>query len=455
MTRPPTVTLTLVEGRLDRAEYVFEERSTSVLGRARDCSPRLPNDEHHRTVSRHHCLLDINPPAIRVRDFGSLNGTYVNGRKIGQRRNDETPEEGAAQSFPEYDLLEGDEIKVGGTVFRVGIQVQHTLERIQCRKCGRDVSGEAGVRTGEYLCASCQAEPAAMLRLLLDLARPEHPELSSIAGYTLLKELGRGGMGAVHLARHESTGKEVALKVMLPRVAVRAEARARFLREVAITQALSHPNIATLHSAGFSNGTFFFTNEYCTGGSLDLLVDRNDGRLPADEAVRLVLQALEGLDHAHRQGVVHRDLSPSNILLHTAADGSTTAKISDFGLGKAFDQAGFSGLTRTGDTAGKPWFMPRQQVSNFKNATPAGDVWALAACLYHILSGEYPRDFAPGKDVWQVVLDSPAVPIHEREPSVPQALANVIDKALQEEPAPGFQTAVELRQALLAAADSW
>src|SRR5690348_11136009 len=123
MPRPATVTLTLVSGHLDRAAYVFEERTTSVVGRSRDCSPRLPNDEHHRTVSRHHCLLDINPPAIRVRDFGSLNGTYVNGRKIGQRAREETPEEAAAGNYPEHDLADGDEIRIGDTVFRIGVHV--------------------------------------------------------------------------------------------------------------------------------------------------------------------------------------------------------------------------------------------------------------------------------------------------------------------------------------------
>ena len=86
-----TVTLRLLKGRLDRTEYVFDERTTCVLGRADDCAPRLPSDEYHRTVSRHHCLLDINPPDARIRDFGSLNGTFVNGKKIGQRNANQTP----------------------------------------------------------------------------------------------------------------------------------------------------------------------------------------------------------------------------------------------------------------------------------------------------------------------------------------------------------------------------
>ncbi|MEV0400433.1 protein kinase [Actinoallomurus sp. NPDC050550] len=159
---------------------------------------------------------------------------------------------------------------------------------------------------------------------------------------------------------------------------------------------------------------------------------------------------MDGLAHAHDQGVVHRDLSPSNILLGEGHDGTTVAKVGDFGLAKAFDQAGLSGLTRTGSTAGKPWYMPRQQVINFRNASPAVDVWALAACLYHALCGRHPRDFPRGKDPWQTVLQTPATPIRRRDPNIPPALAELIDHALQERPVIGFQTAHEFRAALRA-----
>src|SRR6266700_1943451 len=106
---PATIILIVTQGKLQGEEFVFDGRTTCVMGRADDCSPRLPNDEDHNTISRHHCLLDINPPDIRVRDFGSRNGTYVNGQKIGQRGTDQTPEEGARTAFPEFDLKEGDE----------------------------------------------------------------------------------------------------------------------------------------------------------------------------------------------------------------------------------------------------------------------------------------------------------------------------------------------------------
>lgn len=446
-----TVTLRLVKGQLDRTEYVFDERTTCVLGRAKECSPRLPDDEFHRTVSRHHCLLDLNPPDARIRDFGSRNGTYVNGRKIGQREEHQTPEEGAALSFPEHDLSDGDEIRLGNTVFRVDIRVpvhHPTMALPQCAKCGREVASELGGRSGQYVCTECRSKPEAVAELLVSLAHTGHRELAPIAGYTLLRELGRGGMGAVYLARHEDSGEEVALKVMLPRVAASTAASARFLREVELTRNLRHANIAALHDAGFAEGTFYFTTEYCAGGSLDQLVERGGGRLETGQAVRFATQALAGLAHAHRQGVVHRDLSPHNILLGES-DGEPVAKIADFGLAKAFDNAGLSGLTRTGAAAGKPWYIPRQQVINFRDVTPAVDVWALSACLYRILTGAYPRDFPRGKDPWQIILQAEPVPIRRREPRVPRALASVLDEALREDPNAPFQTAGELRQALL------
>lgn len=339
MTPPATVTLSLVKGRLDPAQYVFDERTTCVLGRSADCSPRLPNDEEGGTVSRHHCLLDINPPDIRIRDFGSMNGTFVNGKKIGQRGRGQTPEEGAARLYPEHDLADGDEIRLGDTVLRVGIQASRTLTLAQCAKCGREAGTEVSGRSGEFLCAECRSEPSAMARLLLELAHSGRPDLAPIAGYTLLRELGRGGMGAVYLARHASTGEQVALKVMLPKVAAHADARRRFLREAELTGALRHPNIAALHDSGFADGTFYLTTEYCTGGSLDLLLRQRNGPLPVARAVRIAVQVLEGLEHAHGQGVVHRDLTPSNILLQDEPDGSSTAKVADFGIAKAFDQA--------------------------------------------------------------------------------------------------------------------
>jgi serine/threonine protein kinase len=277
----------------------------------------------------------------------------------------------------------------------------------------------------------------------------------TIEGYTLLRELGRGGMGAVWLARHDATGREVALKVMLPQVAADARAIKRFLQEVANTRVLNHPNVVRLGDAGYSQGVFYLTLDYCEGGSVAGLVQQCGGKVPVDEAVAITLQALDGLDYAHNvfgpgRGLVHRDLKPANLFLSGAGSGRVV-RVGDYGLAKAFDDAGLSGATRTGDIGGTPHFMPRQQVIDFKYAGSEVDVWAMAASLYNLLTGAVPRDFSSGRDPWLVVLETPPVPIRQRLPSLPPALAGVIDQALKEEPRIFFQTAAALREALKSA----
>jgi eukaryotic-like serine/threonine-protein kinase len=450
-----TVTLRVTRGALRGTGFAYGERTTCILGRASDCSPRLPDDVDHRTISRHHCLLDINPPDIRIRDFGSRNGTYVNGVKIGQREAHQTPEEAQALAFPEHDLGDGDEIGLGGTVLRVEVTtpaapVPSAPAPRRCVNCGHPAGGDDHARPGKVLCAPCRADLEELARHLLARAKAGDRELAAVHGYTLLRELGRGGMGAVYLARHDETGDLVALKLMLPQVAASAEAQQRFLREIEVSRTLRHPHIAAVHDIGTAYGAFYFTMEYCPGGSTDKLAARRGGTLGLDEALSLILQALEGLEHAHGRGVVHRDLSPQNILLG-GAEPAPVAKICDFGLAKAFDQAGLSGLTRTGAAAGKPGFMPRQQLINFKYAQPEVDTWALAACLYWLLTGHLPRDFPAGRDPWLVVLKDQPVPLRRRNRALPKGLAEVIDHALRDDPAIGFRTAAALRQALLRA----
>src|SRR5712691_6735390 len=264
---PAKVTLTVTKGALHSRAFVFAERTTCIIGRAPDCDPRIPDDAHHKRISRHHCLLDINPPDIRVRDFGSLNGAYVNGKVIGQREAHMTPEEGAQMAFPEYDLHDGDEITLSDTVLRVSVYVpavcaecaaeipEHQRAQAQraprlypceaCRakaerarrkeppkkqpkvwaKCGKDVARQVGEhRQGAFLCAACQADPSQIVQLLRALARKGDKELLVIQGYSILQELGRGGMGAVYLAPHDQAGAQITLKVMLPQVAVEASA---------------------------------------------------------------------------------------------------------------------------------------------------------------------------------------------------------------------------------------
>ena len=270
----------------------------------------------------------------------------------------------------------------------------------------------------------------------------------AIKGYRVIRELGRGGMGAVYLARHARTGVEVALKVMLPNVAASKSATERFFREIENTKILQHPNVVQLHESGCSRGTFFFTLEFCNAGSVDKLMRSCGGGIPVAQAVPITLQVLDGLNYAHQvdvprvqmedgrvergRGLVHRDLKPQNVFL-AKSSGSVTAKVGDYGLAKAFDLAGLSGQTCTGSVSGTPHFMPRQQVLRFR---------------YYMLTGYPPRDFGQDRDPWQTVLETQPVPIRQRNAAVPTRLADLIDEALIDNPEIRFKTAAELKDAL-------
>jgi hypothetical protein len=508
------VTLEITEGPMAGTRFSFEDHDTFLFGRSSDCKVCLPRDPK---VSRHHFIMEVNPPDVCVRDLGSMNGTYVNDVKHGGRAEGETPEEGAELRHAEVDLEDGDRLRVGDSALEVRIeQTKHCCEcgrelegmasedcawvgetyicpackqklvaaanerrepevprkpraprrpePVRCKKCGKDVSREVrAARRGDYLCASCRADPEELIRFLVGRAKARDEDLIAIRGYTVEKKLGQGGMGAVYLARHEKSGEQIALKVMLPKVAVNERARMQFLREVEVSKALKHRNVVQLRDSGCSEGTFFFTLEYCQGGSVDKLMLQRGGKLAVGEAGKIIFDVLDGLEYSHNvelavtplkdgkaasaRGVVHRDLSPQNILLSGPTD-SQLAKVGDYGLAKAFDLAGLSGQTRTGVAAGKPVFTPRQQVVNYKYSKPDVDVWAAAACLYNMLTGQYPRDFRRGKDPWQTVLSSSAVPIRKRNSSIPGRLAEVIDRALVDNPEIPFNTAADLKRAL-------
>jgi serine/threonine-protein kinase len=144
---------------------------------------------------------------------------------------------------------------------------------------------------------------------------------------------------------------------------------------------------------------------------------------------------------------VHRDLKPANLFL-TGKGSDRVVKLGDYGLAKAFDETGLSGATRTGEVAGTWEFLCRQQVIAYKSAKAEIDVWAVAASLYNMLTGQVPRDFPVNKDPWLVLLESKPVPIRQRNPQVPARLAEVIDRALIDDPDILFKTAVELKRAL-------
>ena len=407
---PGRVTLLVTAGPIQGTRFEFTEHDTFLFGRSPDCHARLsPGDV---SASRHHFLLEVNPPAARLRDLGSLNGTHVNGTRHGGRARHETPEEATRRAHPQVDLKDGDRIRVGATLLTVAV---------------------AGAT------ATPPPRPAPSL---------EGRTGDVVGDYELGPLLGRGGMGAVYRARRRSDGGDVAVKLLLPRLGAGPEAHAHLLREAEVMRRLRHPNIVALLDSGEDGQGFFWAMEYCPGGSVQARV-RLEGPLPLEVAGPLALQATEGLAFAHAAGFVHRDIKPDNLLMGP----DEAAKLADFGLAKSFEQAGLSGMTATGASAGTLSFMPREQITSFRQLRPASDVWSMGATLYYMLTRQYTRDFSGRKDPLAVVLAGRIVPLRRRAPHLPAAVAAVVDRAIADDPDRRYPSAVELRDALREALD--
>jgi eukaryotic-like serine/threonine-protein kinase len=435
------IILEIIDGSLKGQDII-----TILVGRNNDCYLKLPNDDI--TVSRYHCLLDINPlsspPQIQIRDYGSYTGTYVNDRSIGQRPTNQTPTENTTNDYPFHLLKTGDQIRLGKTKIRVSIEILSD--------------------------ADDHYDPAQIIISSTSTTPEDFPP--KIPGYTITQKLGQGGFGIVYLAHYQNTQQPVALKVLRPHQQADANARKKFLREIEISRYFNHPHIVRVLDAGESEDLLFLALEFCPYGTVHNLLKKHGGRLPIDTALHIIHQTLDGLEYAHNlelqqelpdgttkqvKGIVHRDLKPSNILCLSEGD-KPTIKVADFGLAKIFDLAGLSGYTPDNSNSEKPSvggtyaFMPRQQVLDFKYSKPEVDIWSAAACLYQMLTGRLPRNFASSQgsssDLWKIILETPTQPIRQYNVQIPPKLAEVIDLALRDKSNLHFKTVAEFKQAI-------
>ena len=279
--------------------------------------------------------------------------------------------------------------------------------------------------------------------------------------YTIVELLGKGGIGTVYLAKNRRTGDLEALKMLLPELTESAEMKERFGREISNSAILDHPNIIKVMDYGKCNDICYYAMEYCIGGSLMDLLRREGGILSYEKAVRITIQVLDGLEYAHNvtvpygkpsegsqnseKGLIHRDIKPENILIQDT-DKKAMVKIADFGLAKIFRLAGFSGKTRTGSVGGSPGFISRQQLVNFKYSKPEVDLWSATAVLYFLITGTTPRKCGNEKNPFNAVLKHNPVPIRKVDPCVPEGLASVIDRALDDSSSLFYKNAADLKR---------
>jgi len=435
------VILDVLEGPLKGRSFNFERHDTFIVGRSRFVHCPMPED---MALSRDHFMVEINPPLCELRDLGSTNGTFVNNNRVDRVR-----------------LVSGDVIAAGQSVFRVQVELAQVLSPEE--GMSDEHSGTETLPTAQVRCAGCGAlappnltviGPGAgssgeMVEWWCVLCRSEAAGLPQpVPYYTTLRELGRGAMGVVYQARHNLTGKMVALKLIMPETATTRAAIDRFQREISVISQLRHPNIVELYEQGMTRGQFWFAMEYVAGTDLETLATADPGRYPINQACRLTCQMLKGLEQAHQLGFVHRDIKPENILIAQNPDG-LAVKISDFGLAKSFRGVGLSGLTFSGEMRGTVPFMPPEQMLDFKAVTPLADLYATAATLYYILTCQYMYDEpGGGGDLIRMLLEEPPIPIRHRRADVPPALADVIAKCLARDPKDRYPDAASMRRAL-------
>ncbi len=265
-------------------------------------------------------------------------------------------------------------------------------------------------------------------------------ELLALPQYTVLRELGRGGMGVVYLAKNSDMGRLEVLKVVQPpRAGDAGRVAARFVAEAQAAARLQHPNVVAAYHLLRAGETLVFVMEYAPGRSLAEVV-RDGGPLPVGAACSHAVEAAQGLQHAHERGTVHRDIKPGNLIL-THADGRPTVKVLDFGLAK-FTAEGEPAADRTGDgqMMGTPDYMAPEQSLDAARADIRADVYALGCTLYCLLAGRPPFAGANPYAVIDQHRFAPAEPLDRVRPAVPAALAAVVARMMAKDPDDRYAT---------------
>src|SRR5215470_1407967 len=289
---------------------------------------------------------------------------------------------------------------------------------------------------------ACEKLPRLQSRLLMALASG-----TKLGPYEILSPLGAGGMGEVYRARDTRLDRIVAIKVLPAHLSSDPARRQRFEREARAVASLNHPHICVLHDIGSQSGVDFLVLEYLEGETLAHRLER--GPMPTQELLKIATEVTDALDKAHRQGVIHRDLKPGNIMLVKSG-----AKLLDFGLAKPVTAPASATLTDMA-TASKPLtaegtiigtfqYMAPEQLEG-KEADARSDIFSFGAVLYEMATGKKAFEGKTTASVIAAVLASQPKPISALQPMTPPALEHLVKTCLAKDPDDRFQSAHDLK----------
>jgi serine/threonine protein kinase len=251
--------------------------------------------------------------------------------------------------------------------------------------------------------------------------------VQTIGDYELVEKIAEGGMGTVYRGRQRSNGQIVAIKLVAPNMANNEVFLQRFKNEFNAANKLDHPNIVRALDFGTAAGRPYLVMEFIEGESLGQRLER-EGRLSESEAVRIITLAAKGLERAHKQGMIHRDVKPDNIMV--MPDGQV--KLADLGLVKELEAD--VNLTRTGRGLGTPHFMAPEQFRNAKNADARCDIYSLGATLYMMVTGKMPFQALGPLDAWMKKINNDLTPARKLVPSLSDQVDRVIRRSMDPDP---------------------
>jgi len=381
-----------------------------VVGRTPTSDVVLPAAD--REASRLHFVINLQPSCCSLTNH-SRHGTFVNGMQI-----DGQP----------CDLRHGDLVRAGRSTFHAEV-----------RRDGAPAELPPAL-TGVW-------QPLDDPTIPVEPAPPPAPPFApvQVAGYRLLRQLGAGGMGTVWLAE-DAAGRQVACKIIRPELALDPDSCARFRREANHLRDLIHRHVVGFREAGEFRGLLYLVMDYVCGKSLAELLGQQ-GPFAVARAVRLTRQVLEALGAAHGNGIVHRDVKPSNVLVHDGPDGEEV-RLADFGLAKPYQSADACSVTEPNARGGTLAFAAPEMIIDFRRAGPLADQYGAAATLYNLLTGCPPHDPRDPIELLASIRDRDPVPLSGRRPTLPEGLVDAVHRALDREPRRRFPTVHAFHAAL-------